>query len=111
LRSAACGRLSPEQVGRNSLLEVTLEVTIDGRLVELGMEVKAKGIEHPVTLYEALGVGRPHKLYLPERGETALSLTEAVPFRYEIVEANFSGRSLAGKQCPRAHSQPTHQLS
>jgi hypothetical protein len=71
------------------------------------MEVKAKGIEHPVTLYEALGVGRPHKLYLPERGETALSLTEAVPFRYEIVEANFSGRSLAGKQCPRAHSQPT----
>ena len=73
------------------------------------MEVKAKGIEHPVTLYEALGVGRPHKLYLPERGETALSLTEAVPFRYEIVEANFSGR--CGQAMSTRPQPATHQLS
>jgi PAS domain S-box-containing protein len=55
------------------------------------MEVKAKGFEHPVTLYEALGIGRPHKLYLPETGETVVSLAEAVPLRYEIVEANHLG--------------------
>ena len=44
-----------------------------GHILKTGtrMEVKAKGIEHPVTLYEALGIGRPHKLYLPETGETA----------------------------------------
>ena len=55
------------------------------------MEVKAKGFEHPVTLYEALGIGRPHKLYLPDTGGSIVSLAEAVPLRYEIVEANHLG--------------------
>jgi len=55
------------------------------------MEVKVKGFEHPVTLYEALGIGRPHKLYLPDTGESIVSLAEAVPLRYEIVEANHLG--------------------
>ncbi len=64
-----------------------------GHILKTGtrMEVKAKGFEHPVTLYEALGIGRPHKLYLPERAETSVSLAEEVPFRYEIVEANHLG--------------------
>ena len=64
-----------------------------GHILKTGtrMEVKAKGIEHPVTLYEALGIGRPHKLYLPETGETVVSLAEEVPLRYEIVEANYLG--------------------
>jgi hypothetical protein len=55
------------------------------------MEVKAKGVEHPVTLYEVLGIGRPHKLYLPETGETLVPLDKEVPLRYEIVEANYLG--------------------
>jgi adenylate cyclase len=70
-----------------------------GHILKTGtrMEVKAKGIEHPVTLYEALGIGRPHKLYLPERGATAVALAEEVPFRYEIVEANYvAGESHKG---------------
>ena len=64
-----------------------------GHILKTGtrMEVKAKGFERPVTLYEALGIGRPHKLYLPEMRETAVSLAEEVPFRYEIVEANHLG--------------------
>ena len=55
------------------------------------MEVKAKGIEYPVTLYEALGIGRPHKLYLPETREPLVSMVEEISFRYEIVEANHLG--------------------
>jgi PAS domain S-box-containing protein len=55
------------------------------------MEVKAKGIKHPVTLYEAVGIGRPHKLYLPETVERVVSLPEEVPLRYEIVEADYLG--------------------
>jgi len=64
-----------------------------GHILKTGtrMEVKAKGFEHPVTLYEALGIGRPHKLYLPEREEISVSLADEVPFRYEIVEANYLG--------------------
>jgi adenylate cyclase len=64
-----------------------------GHLLKIGsrMEVKAKGFEHPVTLYEALGIGRPYKLFLPETVEALVSLTEEVPLRYEIVEANHLG--------------------
>ena len=64
-----------------------------GHILKTGarMDVKAKGIEHPVTLYDVLGIGRPHKLYLPETGETLVSMVEEIPFKYEIVEANHLG--------------------
>jgi adenylate cyclase len=55
------------------------------------MQVKAKGIEHPVTIYEALGIARPYHLFLPETEETLASLTEEVSLKYEIVEANHVG--------------------
>jgi PAS domain S-box-containing protein len=52
------------------------------------MQVKAKGIEYPVTLYEALGIARPYHLFLPETGDALVPLTKEAPFRYEIVEGN-----------------------
>ena len=55
------------------------------------MEVKAKGIEHPVTLSEVLGIGGPHRLFLPETTEALAPLIEKIPFRYEIVEASHLG--------------------
>lgn len=61
------------------------------------MQVKAKGIEHPVTLYEALGIARPYHLFLPETGEALVSLTKEAPLRYEIVEGNdLRGKSYQG---------------
>jgi adenylate cyclase len=55
------------------------------------MQVKARGVEYPVTLYEVLGIARPYHLFLPETKEELVSLPEAVPLRYEIVEANYLG--------------------
>jgi PAS domain S-box-containing protein len=61
------------------------------------MQVKAKGIEYPVTLYEALGIARPYQLFLAETVEALVSLTKEVPLKYEIVEANhLSGESYQG---------------
>ena len=59
-----------------------------GRVLRLGkqMEVKAKGIEHPVSLFEVLGIGGRHKLFLPQTVETLVPLAEEVPLRYAIVE-------------------------
>jgi adenylate cyclase len=71
-----------------------------GHSLKIGtrIEVKAKGIEYPVTLYEVLGIGSPHKLYLPETREIFVSLTEEVPFSYEIVEADYlGGESYTGR--------------
>jgi adenylate cyclase len=52
------------------------------------MEVQAKGFERPVTVYEAMGIGAPYKLYLPEIVDTLVPLTREVSFTYEIVQEN-----------------------
>jgi adenylate cyclase len=60
-----------------------------GRILKVGrrMEVKAKGVEHPVTLFEALGISGSHKLLLPDASEQLVPLILGIPLRYEIVEA------------------------
>ena len=62
-------------------------------ILKLGkqIEIEAKGIEHPVTLSDVLGIGGPHRLFLPERAETLIILAEEIPFMYEIVEASHLG--------------------
>jgi hypothetical protein len=55
------------------------------------MEVKAKGIEHPITVSEVLGIGRPHRLFLPEAAEELVQLAQEIPLTYSIIEANQPG--------------------
>ena len=77
-----------------------------GQIVKTGKrtEVKAKGFEHPVTLYEVLGIGSPHKLYLPETEETLVPLLREIPFKYETVEANYlAGESYKGTLTKLSH--------
>jgi hypothetical protein len=57
------------------------------------MEVKAKGIEYPITVSEVLGIGRPHQLYLPDSAEDLVPLVEEVPLTYMVIESN-QGREL-----------------
>ena len=66
-------------------------------LLKIGtqMEVKAKGIEHPVVLFEALGIGGPFKLFLPEVTETLVPLASEIPLTYEIAEANRVGGEMS----------------
>jgi adenylate cyclase len=64
-----------------------------GRVLKLGrqMEVNAKGVEHPVTLSEVLGISGRHKLLLPDASEELVPLISSIPFRYEIVESSQLG--------------------
>jgi PAS domain S-box-containing protein len=59
-----------------------------GRMLKPGkqMEIKAKGIEHPITLFEALGIGGPYKLLLPETSEALVALAQQIPLHYEVLE-------------------------
>jgi PAS domain S-box-containing protein len=67
-----------------------------GRILKLGrqMEVKAKGIEHSITLSEVLGIGGSHKLLLPETAETLVPLAAEIPLRYEVMEASNLGEEM-----------------
>jgi adenylate cyclase len=68
-----------------------------GQILKLGKqtEVRAKGVEHPITLYEVLGIGGRHKLQLSEAPETLIPLADEIPLRYEVLEANQAGSKTA----------------
>lgn len=68
-----------------------------GQILKLGKqtEVKAKGVEHPITLNEVLGIGGRHKLQLTEAAETLIPLADEIPLRYEVLEANQAGGTMA----------------
>jgi adenylate cyclase len=57
------------------------------------MEVKAKGVEHPITIYEVLGIGGKHKLLMTDSAEALVPLAEEIPLHYEMVE----GAQLGGE--------------
>ena len=56
------------------------------------MEVEAKGIAEPITLYELRGIGGTYNLFLPEREETLFPLRQAVPLQYTVLEGEHLGR-------------------
>ena len=64
-----------------------------GRILKVGrqMEVKAKGVEHPVTLFEVLGISGRHKLLLTDASDELVPVISSIPFRYEIVESSQLG--------------------
>jgi adenylate cyclase len=67
-----------------------------GPTLKLGkqMEVKAKGIEHPIAVSEVWGIGRPHQLFLPDATDELVPLSDAVPIAYSVVESNIPGKGV-----------------
>jgi len=59
------------------------------------MEVRAKGVEHPVVLFEVLGIGGHHKLSLPQAVDTLVTLKDEIPLRYEVVESSQVGGAMS----------------
>jgi PAS domain S-box-containing protein len=70
-----------------------------GSMLSIGKqtEIKAKGIEQPVTVAEVLGIGGRYKLYLPETADAVVPLAEEIPLRYAVVEgSHLGGETLNG---------------
>jgi adenylate cyclase len=68
-----------------------------GSMLKIGkqMEVRAKGVEHPVVLFEVLGIGGRHKLALGETVDMLVELPEEIPILYEVVESSQVGGALS----------------
>jgi len=113
-------RIQSYTTGGQILISETTRQEV-GRILKPGrqMEIKAKGIEHPITLYEVLGIGGAHKLLLPETVETLVPLAKEIPLRYEVLEAHhlngavFEGRftKLSAKAAEAHLSKPVPALS
>ena len=59
------------------------------------MEIEAKGIDRPITLYDVRGIGGAHDLFLPEGEDTLVPLHERIPLMYTVLE----GKYLSGAIC------------
>jgi PAS domain S-box-containing protein len=82
-------RVQSYTVGGQILISETTRQEV-GRIFKPGrqMEIRAKGIEHPITLYEALGIGGKYKLLLPETTDSLVPLAREILLRYEVLESN-----------------------
>ena len=58
------------------------------------MEVEAKGIAEPITLYELHGIGGAYDLFLPAYQETLLPLRQELPLQFTVLEGEHVGRAV-----------------
>ena len=88
-------RIQSNTVGGQILISEATRQDV-GPILKLGkqMEIKAKGIEGPLTLSEVLGIGGSHKLSLGDAAEALVPLADEIPLTYEVVE----GTQLGGKE-------------
>jgi adenylate cyclase len=55
------------------------------------IEVAAKGIDEPISIYDARGIGGKYNLFLPESVDTLVSLPEAIPLQFTLLDGKHLG--------------------
>jgi adenylate cyclase len=71
-----------------------------GASLRLGKQtaIKAKGIEHPVTVCEVLGIAGRHRLFLSETTDDMVSLPQPIKMLAAVVEgSHLSGDTIKGR--------------
>ena len=73
-------RIQACTIGGQILVSETTRQEVGNKLkIGKQMEVRAKGVEQPVILFEALGIGGRHKLSLGEAVDTLIELKDEIP--------------------------------
>src|SRR5262249_52620870 len=58
------------------------------------LEVAAKGVDRPITIYNARGIGGKYNLFLPESTVALVSLPQAIPLQFTLLEGKHMGETL-----------------
>ena len=58
------------------------------------LEVIAKGVDKPITIYNARGIGGKYNLFLPEGTVVLVSLPQAIPLQFTLLEGKHTGEAL-----------------
>ena len=89
-------RIQACTIGGQILVSETTRQELGNKLkIGKQMEVRAKGVEHPVVLFEVFGIGGDHQLSLSEVVDTLVDLKDEIPIRYEVVESSQVGGALS----------------
>jgi adenylate cyclase len=55
------------------------------------IEVAAKGVDKPITIYNARGIGGKYNLFLPESVVALVPLPQAIPLQFTVLEGKHLG--------------------
>ncbi len=55
------------------------------------IEVAAKGIDRPISIFSARSIGGKYNLFLPESAASLVSLPEAIPLQFSLLEGKLMG--------------------
>lgn len=88
-------RIESYTVGGQILISESTRRAVGPTLtIERQMEVEAKGVGKPITLYDIRGIGGRYNLFLPGREEGFFPLLREIPVRYTLVEGKHLGRTV-----------------
>jgi adenylate cyclase len=78
-------------ISESTLKEVESIVRIDGQ-----KEVKPKGVQHPLSIYDIGGIAGKYNLFIPQQEEEFLPLPEKIrlQFHYALLDGKHIGNSL-----------------
>ncbi len=81
------GRIESYTVGGQILIsEYTLREAGDVFRIDGEIQVAAKGIKQPVTLYDVTGVYGSYNIFLPKKEDNLISLKEAISIEYTVLD-------------------------
>jgi adenylate cyclase len=55
------------------------------------IEIEAKGIDGPITVYDVRGIGGEHNCFLPEGEDRFIPLPAGIPVKYAVLEGKYLG--------------------
>src|SRR5262245_13654526 len=85
-------RIESYTIGGQILIsESTLQAVGPILRIAQQMEIEAKGIDRPITLYDVRGIGGEHNLFLPEGEDSFIPLPEGIPVKYTVLEEKYLG--------------------
>jgi adenylate cyclase len=88
-------RIESYTVGGQVLVSENTRQEIGSSLqVAKKLEVAAKGVTKPVTIYNARGIGGKYNLFLPDSTVALVSLPQAIPLQFTLLEGKFTGDTL-----------------
>lgn len=101
--------------GQVLISETTYQAAIDGgaEVTVLGTkEVQAKGIKHPITIYEVGAIGTPYNLELPKEAQKFRDLAQPVAIEYALLTGkNIDNRLYQAKIISLSRKQARIQFS
>lgn len=80
-------RIQSYTVGGQILIsEATRQAVTTLGTISKQLEVEAKGVPEPITLYDVRSIGGTHNLVLPERDDSLMPLPQHLPLTFTLLE-------------------------